>query len=62
MLSVDEGGLRVQDLGSTNGTYVNGSWAEAYSLSAGDEVIIGKLPPTQLNDPNSEEDGCSACG
>lgn len=35
--------LRVQDLGSTNGTYVNGAWADAYALSAGDEVIIGKF-------------------
>ena len=38
-----EGTLRVQDLGSTNGTYVNGAWADAYALSAGDEVIIGKF-------------------
>ena len=40
---VDENGLHLQDLGSTNGTYVNGEWAEAYSLSDGDEVIIGKF-------------------
>ena len=38
-----DGTLRVQDLGSTNGTYVNGAWADAYALSAGDEVIIGKF-------------------
>jgi len=38
-----DGALRVQDLGSTNGTYVNGAWADAYALSAGDEVIIGKF-------------------
>ncbi len=41
--SAESGTLRVQDLGSTNGTYVNGAWAEAYALSAGDEVIIGKF-------------------
>jgi len=41
--NVEGGALRIQDLGSTNGTYVNGAWAEAYALSAGDEVIIGKF-------------------
>jgi len=41
--SVDGATLRVADLGSTNGTYVNGTWADAYALSAGDEVIIGKF-------------------
>jgi len=41
--SVDGSTLRLTDLGSTNGTYVNGSWADAYALSAGDEVIIGKF-------------------
>ena len=40
---VKDGALRVQDLSSTNGTYVNGAWADAYALSAGDEVIIGKF-------------------
>ncbi|MFV9672040.1 MAG: FHA domain-containing protein [Acidimicrobiia bacterium] len=40
---IEDGVLRIQDLGSTNGTYVNGSWADAYALSAGDEVIIGKF-------------------
>lgn len=40
---IEDGVLRIQDLGSTNGTYVNGSWADAYALSPGDEVIIGKF-------------------
>jgi pSer/pThr/pTyr-binding forkhead associated (FHA) protein len=35
--------LLVRDLGSTNGTYVNGSWIDAFVLSAGDEIIIGKF-------------------
>ncbi len=43
LFSVDGDTLRVQDLGSTNGAYVNGAWADAYALSAGDEVIIGKF-------------------
>jgi pSer/pThr/pTyr-binding forkhead associated (FHA) protein len=41
--TVDDSGLRVEDLGSTNGTYVNGQWADAYALTAGDELIIGKF-------------------
>jgi len=41
--SVDGPTLRLEDLGSTNGTYVNGEWVDAYALSAGDEVIIGKF-------------------
>lgn len=41
--TVDERGLRVEDLGSTNGTYVNGKRVDAFLLSAGDEVMIGKF-------------------
>jgi pSer/pThr/pTyr-binding forkhead associated (FHA) protein len=41
--TVDDSGLRVEDLGSTNGTYVNGQWADAHALTAGDELIIGKF-------------------
>lgn len=33
----------LRDLGSTNGTYVNGKLAEEAELSAGDEVIIGRF-------------------
>lgn len=40
---VDEHGLRVEDLGSTNGTYVNGERSDATTLEPGDEVIIGKF-------------------
>lgn len=39
-----EGGrLRVEDLGSTNGTYVNGKRVEHAELASGDEVIIGRF-------------------
>ncbi len=38
-----EGLLALQDLGSTNGTYVNGTRAESTSLTAVDELIIGKF-------------------
>ncbi len=36
------GRLTVEDLGSTNGTYVNGERVEKVDLAAGDELIIGK--------------------
>ncbi len=40
---VDEGGLSVEDLRSTNGTYVNAERHDKARLRAGDEVIIGKF-------------------
>ena len=38
-----EEALHVQDLGSTNGTYVNGRRVEAARLNPGDEVMIGRF-------------------
>jgi len=35
--------LVVRDLGSTNGTYVNGVRLDSSALHAGDEVIIGRF-------------------
>ena len=35
--------LLVRDLGSTNGTYVNGTRADESYLRSGDEVIIGRF-------------------
>ena len=40
---VDEGGLTVEDLRSTNGTYVNAERHDKCRLQPGDEVIIGKF-------------------
>jgi pSer/pThr/pTyr-binding forkhead associated (FHA) protein len=40
---VGDGHLRVRDLGSTNGTYVNGSRHDNVLLQAGDEIIIGRF-------------------
>jgi pSer/pThr/pTyr-binding forkhead associated (FHA) protein len=42
-VTVDDSGLLIEDLGSTNGTYVNGRWADASALVAGDEIFIGKF-------------------
>jgi pSer/pThr/pTyr-binding forkhead associated (FHA) protein len=40
---LEAGHLRVEDRGSTNGTYVNGRRTEGADLSPGDEVIIGRF-------------------
>jgi hypothetical protein len=41
---LSEGGrLWLEDLGSTNGTYVNGKRAERTQVVPGDEVIIGRF-------------------
>lgn len=41
--TVDDTGLHVEDLGSTNGTYVNRQRRERATLAPDDEVIIGKF-------------------
>lgn len=38
-----QGRLFVTDMGSTNGTYVNGARQETIELAPGDEVIIGRF-------------------
>ena len=38
-----EGSFFVQDLGSTNGTFVNGTRRERAPLSDGDEIQMGRL-------------------
>ncbi|NQV07566.1 FHA domain-containing protein [bacterium] len=40
---VDGDLLTVQDLGSTNGTYINGARTDFATLRAGDQVIIGRF-------------------
>jgi pSer/pThr/pTyr-binding forkhead associated (FHA) protein len=40
---VAEERLSVHDLGSTNGTYVNGQRVESAELQPGDEVIVGRF-------------------
>ena len=42
-IGFEEESFFVQDLGSTNGTLVNGSREEKTSLSNGDEIQMGKL-------------------
>jgi pSer/pThr/pTyr-binding forkhead associated (FHA) protein len=40
--AVDASGLSMSDLGSTNGTYVNGQRLSAGMLKEGDQMMIGK--------------------
>ena len=35
------GSVAIRDLGSTNGTFVNGHRIDAVTLSPGDEVVVG---------------------
>jgi pSer/pThr/pTyr-binding forkhead associated (FHA) protein len=42
-LSASAGGLRVKDLGSTNGTYVNGKRVAASELQDGDRLAVGRV-------------------
>lgn len=43
VFKIDGDGLTVTDLGSTNGTYVNGRRHEIAALAPGDEVMLGKF-------------------
>jgi pSer/pThr/pTyr-binding forkhead associated (FHA) protein len=45
-LSWDGSALTVQDLGSTNGTFVNGERIQLRTLRAGDRVAFGKTEMT----------------
>jgi len=40
----DDQGVQVRDLGSSNGTFLNGSRVESCTLAVGDTVTFGKVP------------------
>jgi adenylate cyclase len=42
-LIVENGGIRVRDLGSSNGTFVGGKRADSVRLKAGDRIIFGRV-------------------
>jgi adenylate cyclase len=42
-LIVENGGIRVRDLGSSNGTFVGGQRAEQARLKAGDRIVFGRV-------------------
>jgi hypothetical protein len=41
-VEVTPAGVSIRDVGSTNGTYINGERLDRSQLKAGDEMIIGK--------------------
>ena len=43
MFTIEEGRLVVRDLGSTNGTYVNGERCDEAVLAVGDQLYIGRF-------------------
>jgi len=43
LTSTADGGLEVQDLESTNGTYVNGVKVDSARLAAGDRLRVGRV-------------------
>lgn len=62
-VAVSQTGAVIRDLGSTNGTFVNGRWASESALHDGDVVELG--PKVTLTVAVVREDGplrCDACG
>ena len=45
-----DGGLEVQDMESTNGTFVNGERVDAKRLASGDTMQIGRVELVALRD------------
>jgi hypothetical protein len=54
-----EGSVLVEDLGSTNGTWVGGRRVERATLAGGDEVMLGKLTARVHAQPSPERIGGS---
>ena len=50
LLALGDGALEVQDLESTNGTYVNGARIERARLSPGDKGQVGRVELVALRD------------
>ncbi len=42
-LTVNDDGVSIHDLGSSNGTYVNNERIETHALQAGDRVVVGPI-------------------
>ncbi len=48
--AMDDGGLEVHDLDSTNGTFVNGRRVGTARLAPGDRVLVGRVELIALRD------------
>ena len=60
-LVVDESGIDLSDLGSSNGTFVNGERVERARLSAGDVLTFGKLS-FNVSESDATENGADTNG
>ncbi len=49
-ISIEDGKARIEDLNSTNGTYINGRLIARQILQQGDEIIMGKIHLKFVND------------
>lgn len=54
-VTIDDGKVRVRDLGSSNGTYHNSVRVQEADLSAGDELVIGPVVFTLIVDGQPED-------
>lgn len=45
-----DGQLEIRDLGSTNGTFVNGARIEATTVTSGDKLQVGRVELVALRD------------
>jgi pSer/pThr/pTyr-binding forkhead associated (FHA) protein len=50
-------GFRIRDLGSTNGTFVNGSQVQATDLKHGDRITLGEHTLQYLQTEKGDSDG-----
>jgi pSer/pThr/pTyr-binding forkhead associated (FHA) protein len=48
--ALPDGSLEVRDLGSTNGTFVNGQRIETARLASGDRIQVGRVELVSLRD------------
>ena len=53
LTALDDGGLEVRDLESTNGTFVNGQRIDTARLSHGDLLQVGRVEMMVTHDPTS---------
>ena len=50
LTALPDGGLEVQDLDSTNGTFINGERIQTGRLSSGDRLALGRVELVALRD------------
>ena len=50
LTALADGGLEIQDLDSTNGTFVNGERVQAAHLASGDRLRIGRVDLIAVRD------------